>query len=204
MATFVCLEGGDGCGKSTLQNLISEDFKKKGLPLLCTREPGGTPIGEKIRELILNTNMEPLTELYLYEAARAEHVAKVIRPALDSQKHVLCDRFTFSTLAYQGYGRGLGIELVEKINQTVTNSLKPDLVIWLKLPQNEALRRSQQRGPLNRFDQEKEDFKVRVFKAFETLSNQNPKLFIVLEALKEPQEIYKELQNHTRWKHYFN
>ncbi len=156
---FVVLEGGEGAGKTTqLQGIAAwlqtsgwlEKLRCRGIdpPLVMTREPGGTLLGQDLRQLLLHTTVEivPLSELLLYAADRAQHVATCIQPQLAQGGIVLCDRFTASTVAYQGYGRGLDLALIEQVNHMATDGLEPDLVLWLDVPPAVGLERSRQRG----------------------------------------------------------
>src|SRR3972149_612280 len=138
-------EGVEGCGKSTHMGLLKGYLEKKGKDVLCVREPGGTLLGERIRAILLNIcgeKVDPWAELFLYEASRAQLVNSVIKPALDTGKTVICDRFTDSTTAYQGYGRGLDIEAVESINRLAPIGLKPALSIMLDCPAEVGLKRA--------------------------------------------------------------
>lgn len=203
---FVTLEGGDGAGKSTLLNLITKEFNSRKIPHFCTREPGGTSVSEQIRALILNpdSHMESLTELFLYEASRHEHVVKVIKPKLNEGVHVLCDRFTTSSLAYQGYGRGLGAKLVGDLNNIATTGLNPNIIIWLKIEPSIAKKRAEQRGQKDRLEKEFDQFHENVYKGFQELSQIYKNNFIVLDATHSPDVIFKSLLEHPIWKRYFS
>ncbi|MDD2912665.1 MAG: dTMP kinase, partial [Candidatus Bipolaricaulis anaerobius] len=158
---FVVLEGPDASGKSTQLRLVADALAAKGVPALATREPGGTPLGEHLRDLVLSPNsaMNPLTELLLIIGARHEHVEKVIRPALGEGKWVLCSRYTLSSLAYQGWGRGLDLDLIRHLNQLATGGLEPDYVFLLDLPPGVAYERTRER---DRFEGEGLEFFTRV------------------------------------------
>lgn len=166
-------------------------------------------MAEEIREVILRKTsasspaIEPITELLLYEAARSEHVAKVIRPALTQGKIVLCDRFTYSSLAYQGVARALGLDLVRKLNEIATAGLEPDIVVWLKLDPKEGKRRTASRGDTNRLDHEKDRFHELVFEGFERLSREEPQRFVVLDASRPPDEVFRDLLASPLWQKYF-
>lgn len=145
---LLTFEGGEGSGKSTQVRLLFQRLQTLGWPCLCTREPGGTPLGQSLRELLLHkteTRLDPLAELLLYAADRAQHITEVIHPALQSGHLVLCDRHTDSTLAYQGYGRGLDLSLIEQLNTMATQGIRPDITFWLKLSPDLGLARTQQR-----------------------------------------------------------
>ena len=201
-AKFITLEGGDGAGKTTLLGRIEEHLKAKDIRYVVTREPGGTPISEEIRELLLKPGREPtaLTELFLYEAARAEHVEHFIKPKLREGASVICDRFTHSTLAYQGFGRGLGHNLVKELNGLACQGLKPDVAIWLKVTPATAKKRRGLRGLLSRLDAEAEDFHTRVYRGFEQLAEDPNQNILVLDGERQPEEIATELFAHPRWK----
>jgi dTMP kinase len=147
---FITLEGGEGVGKTTQQALLALQLRQAGYPCLCTREPGGTALGRALREILLHGDpLTPLAELFLYAADRAEHVQKCILPALAAGQVVVCDRFTDSTLAYQGYGRGLDLQQVRQLNHLATGGLQPHLTLWLDLPPEVGLARKAS-GPLAR------------------------------------------------------
>lgn len=141
---FITLEGIEGSGKTTQAMFLRDLLRAKGFDVVMTREPGGPPIAEKIRDILLdpiNKRMVPLTELFLYEASRAQHVAEIIRPAIDAGKAVLCDRFFDASTAYQGSARGLDLATVRNLNILATGGLKPDLTLVLDLPAEVGLRR---------------------------------------------------------------
>lgn len=200
-AKFITVEGGDGSGKSTLLGLVANYFKSKQVSCLYTREPGGTPVADEIREILLKPGrkLTPVGELLLFEAARAEHVATVIRPALARGTHVLCDRFTHSSLAFQGTARGLGEKLVADLNLLATQGLEPDAVVWLKLEPEKARARIDARGEKTRLDAEQAAFHHAVFAAFESMAARNPRQFIVLDASLSPDGIFESLLRHPNW-----
>lgn len=203
---FLVVEGGDGTGKSTLLSSIEAFFKNKGRAVVRTREPGGTPLAETVRDLILahqtssGFEVDARTELLLYEAARSHHVAHVVEPALAEGKAVLCDRFTFSSLAYQGEGRGLGFPLVEKLNKIATGGLEPDLIILLDLSPEKAAQRVAARGEKNRLDAEPTAFHKRVRGAFLKAARKYRSRCIVLDAAASPDEIFQRLTAHKLWR----
>lgn len=158
---FITLEGPEGAGKSTNRDYLADRLRTRGLPVLLTREPGGTPLAERIRELLLAPCAEPMsadTELLLMFAARAQHLERVIRPALRQGMVVLCDRFTDATYAYQGGGRGLASERIAILEDFVQGALRPDLILVFDLPVEIGLRRAAERGRLDRFEQEDRKF----------------------------------------------
>ena len=158
---FITLEGPEGAGKSTNREYLAARLQEAGCNVLLTREPGGTPLAERIRELLLEPSDEPMaadTELLLVFAARAQHLAQVIRPALAAGKVVLCDRFTDATYAYQGGGRGLPLERIALLEEFVQGGLRPDLTLVFDLPVDIGLARAAARGRLDRFEQEARSF----------------------------------------------
>ncbi|MEF3280962.1 MAG: dTMP kinase [Elusimicrobiota bacterium] len=159
---FILFEGPDRSGKTTQAKLLCDFLKKSGFKVLMTREPGGTDVGEKIREILLDPSNKifPLTELLLYEASRAQHVFEKIKPAIDKGYIVICDRFTIATMAYQGYGRKIELKLVKDLNDIATLGLKPDIIVGFKISDEEYEKRN--RGDNDRIEQEDEDFRRRV------------------------------------------
>ena len=154
---FITLEGPEGAGKSTNREYLAQRLRDHGLDVVLTREPGGTPLAESIRELLLAPADEPMNsdaELLLVFAARAQHLAQVIRPALERGAVVLCDRFTDATYAYQGGGRGLSTERIEQLESFVQGEMRPDLTLVFDLPVEVGLSRAAARGRLDRFEQE--------------------------------------------------
>lgn len=194
---LIVFEGVEGCGKSTQiqrlrENLTqSESFQRlqgQGMipELLVTREPGGTALGVGLRRLLLESQQDvaiaPRAELLLYAADRAQHMEEMILPALGAGSWVLCDRFTDSTVAYQGYGRGLDLGLIQELNQVATAGLVPDLTIWLKLAAEQGLARAKRRGSHDRMEQAELAFHQRVQRGFETLAQQRPERRATLDG----------------------
>ena len=182
---FITLEGPEGAGKSTNREYLAERLTSAGCDVLLTREPGGTPLAERIRELLLTPSAEPMaadTELLLVFAARAQHLAQVIRPALAAGKVVLCDRFTDATYAYQGGGRGLSLERIALLEGFVQGSLRPDLTLVFDLPVEVGLARAAARGRLDRFEQEAQDFFEAVRQAYLARAPQTPARYRLLDA----------------------
>ncbi len=165
---FVVFEGPEGAGKSTQLQLLGERLQARGRRPLFTREPGGTPAGEAIRGVVLDPGLsvEPLAEFLLYAAARAQHVAEVIGPALAAGRDVVCDRFTAASVAYQGYGRGLELQLIESINRRVTNGLEPDLTVLLDIDPAVGLARASERAEHDRLEAAGMEFHRRVRDGF--------------------------------------
>lgn len=169
---FITLEGGDGAGKTTQINNIERFFEKKGLVVVRTREPGGTGISEKLRDILLdrdNGSMEAVTEMLIYAAARAQIVRELIIPALNEGKVVICDRFVDSSIAYQEYGRGLG-SIVTEVNAIATGGLRPDITFWMDIdPETGRNRASGAREP-DRLELEAMDFHYRVYEGYKKIS----------------------------------
>lgn len=185
LGKFIVFEGIDGTGKSTQLALLQNYLSQKGYNVLTTREPGGTVISEEIRSLLLNPAHKDLdyrTEAFLYSSARSQLVYTKIKPALAEGEIVLCDRFIDSTLAYQGYGRGLPIEFLEKLNQLATEGLNPDRVIVLDLPVEESLSRMKNRSERDRLESEPTQFHRRVREGYLEISQQHPNTHLVLNA----------------------
>lgn len=182
---FITLEGPEGAGKSTNREYLAERLREQGVDVLLTREPGGTPLAERIRELLLAPSDEPMaadTELLLVFAARAQHLQQVIRPALARDSVVLCDRFTDATYAYQGGGRGLSTARIAQLEQFVQGELRPDLTLIFDLPVEVGLARAAARGRLDRFEQEQRSFFESVRHAYLARAEQSPQRYRVLDA----------------------
>lgn len=178
---FVTFEGGEGSGKSTQTQLLKERLEKEGCTVVALREPGGTPLGEAVRRLLLHREAELTAEaeLLLFLAARAELV-RVIRPALDRGEIVVCDRFSDSTLAYQGYGRGLDVDEVRRLNAWATGGLVPDLTVLLDLPVDVGRKRKHAED--DAFQRERDPFHERVRQGYLTLAKSEPERWLVLDA----------------------
>jgi dTMP kinase len=196
MGQFITFEGVEGCGKTTQIRLLAEALKKRGKSVVLTREPGGCPISDKIRHILLdaeNSAMTPLAELLLYAAARAQHIAEVIAPALDSGAIVLCDRFTDATVAYQGHGRALDLRLIEQLNSMVASECRPDMTILLDCPVETGLKRAMDRIERNsakdaaslreeRFEKESIEFHKRVREGYLALAGRERDRFVVVDG----------------------
>lgn len=196
MSMFITIEGGEGAGKSTNIDFIVDYLKKAGKELVVTREPGGTKIGEQLRAMLLNpefTEMDYRTELLMMFAARAQHIAEVIKPALDQGKWVVCDRFTDATYAYQGAGRNMGKEKIAVLEEWVQEGLKPDLTILLDVPVEIGLQRVEQRAAQDRFEQEKLKFFDTIRHAYLDMADAEPKRFRVIDAGKTLEEVKASL-----------
>nr|WP_238348277.1 dTMP kinase [Pseudomonas sp. RW10S2] len=182
---FITLEGPEGAGKSTNREYLAARLREQGVDVVMTREPGGTPLAERIRELLLAPSDEAMaadTELLLMFAARAQHLAEVIRPALARGAVVLCDRFTDATYAYQGGGRGLPVERIAVLEDFVQGALRPDLTLVFDLPVEVGLARAAARGRLDRFEQEGQAFFEAVRQAYLQRAAQAPQRYSLLDA----------------------
>lgn len=188
---FIVLEGPDASGKSTQLRLLADALAGRGIPVVATREPGGTSLGERLRELLLSPDspMGPLTELLLMVGDRHEHVEKVIRPALRDGKWVLCSRYILSSLAYQGWGRGLDLDLIRRLNQLATGGLEPDLVFLLDLPPQVAYERTRER---DRFEGEGLAFFTQVRVGYLELIRSVPRAHVIDGTL-PPERVLGEI-----------
>ena len=199
MGLFIVLEGGDGCGKSTQAQALHNRLLQEGHPSLLLHEPGGTPLGEQVRRLLKaqrgdtprtqqsehQADITPLTELLLFSAARAQLTSTVLRPALEEGRVVVCDRYTPSTVAYQGYGRGIPLETIEQVNRLSTVGLEPDLVLLLDMPPEGGLSRTARRGnqeEQQRFEEEPLDFHRRVRNGYLELAKADPERWLVVDG----------------------
>jgi dTMP kinase len=203
---FVVFEGLDGSGKSSLMSALEQELKSKGLPVVRTREPGGTELGDQIREMILTKDgptPTARTELLLYEASRAQHVDQIIRPALQKNSWVLCDRFSASSIAFQAGGREISEAWVERLNEFSTDGLTAELTVLLDLSVAESRRRRNQRQSTtgsseDRIESEADTFHERVRKSFLDQASRDPKHWLVLDAAKSPEELLEQLMIHIR------
>jgi len=194
---FITLEGSEGGGKSTNIAFIRDYFAARGLPLRLTREPGGTPLAEDIRSLLLTPRdeaMAPDAELLLVFAARAQHLSQVIEPALEQGGWVLCDRFTDATYAYQGGGRGLDTRTIAALETLVQGSLRPGLTLLLDVPVEVGLARAAQRGEKDRFEQEQLDFFERVRAAYLARAQALPQQFRLIDASCSLAEVQEQIR----------
>lgn len=184
---FISLEGPEGCGKSTQAGLLAAYLREHGLTVRMTREPGGTPTGEMIREILQHhasgEDISPEAEVLLFAASRAQHVARVIRPALERGEWVICDRFVDSSLAYQGAARGMGIETVLAANEVALGGLWPDVTLWFDLPVDVALTRVVSRGAdADRFESETRAFHQKVAEGYRELAKRFPERIVRVDA----------------------
>lgn len=195
---FISVEGNDGSGKSTQIKMIEKYLEMKGKNCVTTREPGGTQISEKIRELLLskeNGNMCAKTEMLLYAAARAQHVEEFITPMLKSGVNVITDRFTDSSIAYQAYGRELGLD-VTYVNYVATGGLKPKITFFLDLPPNVGIERKLKDGKhkIDRIEIEKLEFHKRVYEGYKTMCSECPIRVCCIDANQTPEEIFNVIK----------
>lgn len=193
---FITLEGPEGAGKSTNREYLAECLRAEGIEVLLTREPGGTPLAERIREVLLTPGDEVMnadTELLLVFAARAQHLAEVIRPALARGVVVLCDRFTDSTYAYQGGGRGLSLERIATLETFVQGGLRPDLTLVFDLPVEVGLARASARGRLDRFELEGRVFFDAVRSAYLKRAEADPKRYRLIDAAQPLAQVQQSL-----------
>ncbi len=187
MSLFITFEGGEGSGKSTQARVLHQRLSSKGIPALLTYEPGGTPLGQQIRRWLKGTgDIDQQAELLLFTASRAQLVAAVIRPTLKSGKVVICDRFYHSTIAYQGYGRGFSLELIQATNNFATGGLKPDLIVLLDLPVEHRLSR---KTPGDRFEREETAFHQRVRNGYLEMANKDPERWLLIDGSLRKKEI---------------
>lgn len=182
---LITLEGGEGAGKSTNLAYIADYLIGHGIELVCTREPGGTPLAEQLRQLLLAPRAElvaPTAELLMVFAARSQHLQEVILPALERGQWVLCDRFTDATFAYQGGGRGMPISRIEQLQQMVQGEFRPDVTLILDLPVDVGMQRARARAALDRFELEQLSFFSRVREAYLALASASPQRYRVIDA----------------------
>ena len=198
MSLFVTFEGPDGSGKTTQIALLADHLRRQGYSVIATREPGGTAIGDQVREVLhtlRNREMRPTTELLLYCASRAQLVGEVIRPHLERGGIVLSDRYADSSLAYQGYGRGLNLAGLRSVLALATGGLRPDLTVLLDIDADEGLRRRQgSGGEWNRLDQEAVDFHRRVREGYQALARAEPDRWVLLDAARGVEEVQADVR----------
>jgi dTMP kinase len=204
LSLFVTFEGIEGCGKTTQINHLASFLRGISRSFLVTREPGGTEIGEQIRQILLTSDsvgMEPMAELFLYAAARVQHLSQAISPALREGKIVLCDRFADATVAYQGFGRRLDLAWVEEMNARAMGNVKPDLTFLLDLPVEEGLRRAWKRmenrtAKEDRFEKESLEFHQRVREGYLILARRDPQRIMILDGMRDEQILHQEIVSH--------
>lgn len=204
MIRFVTFEGGDGTGKTTQIQAAENYLRERNRDCVVTREPGGTALGQLIRKVLVevgDNEIAPATELFLYLADRAQHVNQIVRPAIDAGKIVLCDRFTDSTLVYQGYGRGIELDWLRRLNDTASEGLRPDLTFLFDCPVDvgrarTALRQAQaaaHRSPEDRFEREEIQFHEKVRRGFLEIARWEPERFRIVDAARSVSEVTEEI-----------
>lgn len=202
MVFFITFEGIEGCGKSTQVRLLSKALEETGIHSILTREPGGTSIGSKIRDILLNPDhkrMATEAELLLYAADRAQHVREVIKPSIDNGKVVVCDRFTDATLAYQGFGRGLDMVVIRDLNRIASLGIRPDLTLLLDCPIEIGIGRALERNSKNshirddRFEREALAFHQKVREGYLTLAQAEPERIKVIDARNDVESVRKKI-----------
>ena len=191
---FITFEGIDGAGKSTQIDVIETTLKARGLEVIRTREPGGTPLGEVIRKELLSVSMDPATETLLFFASRAEHIAQVIKPALNRGAWVLSDRFTDATYAYQVGGRGFPAHKVEELERWTQGDLQPDRTVLFDIDPQVAAQRVAQARSLDRFEKESLDFFTRVRNAYLTRAKQSPDRFLIINSMQDKETVSEVLR----------
>jgi dTMP kinase len=193
---FITIEGTDGSGKSTQIELLMDYLRKKGADVIFTREPGGTQISEKIREIILdvdNSEMTGITEALLYAAARSQHVEEKIIPALEAGKIIICDRFVDSSIAYQGAARGLGAEKIMGINEAALHGIMPDMTLFFDLSPEKGILRKKNERALDRLEKEKMDFHEKVYEGYKNLCKKYPERIKPIDADRSIDEVHSEV-----------
>lgn len=191
---FITFEGIDGAGKSTQIDVIETTLKARGLEVIRTREPGGTPLGEVIRKELLSVSMDPATETLLFFASRAEHIAQVIKPALNRGAWVLSDRFTDATYAYQVGGRGFPAHKVEELERWTQGDLQPDRTVLFDIDPKMAAQRVAQARSMDRFEKESLDFFTRVRNAYLTRAKESPERFLIVNSMQNKESVREILR----------
>ena len=195
---FITMEGSDGCGKSTQIARLKDWLTRRGYETVLTREPGGCPISERIREVILSLDSKGMSaecEALLYAASRVEHVREVIEPAIKCGKIVICDRFLDSSIAYQAYGRELGDDFIRQINAAAAERVRPDVTILLEVDRERARARMAKGAPLDRLEMEKEDFFERVRRGYEAVKVQSPGRVFAIDAGRTIDEVFEDVKS---------
>ena len=192
---FIVFEGIEAAGKSTQAKLLADYLQSIGKEVVLTREPGGTKLGREIRKILLNPEnlIPPIAELLLYEADRNIHVNNLIKPALENGKVVISDRYIYSTLAYQGYARGLDINLIKQLNQLAIENVKPDIVFLLDIPVELSLKRLGEKK--DRIEGESKEFHEKLRRGFLDIAHQEKERFIVIDATKSKEEIFNQIKS---------
>lgn len=203
---FITFEGIEGCGKSTQAKRLVNRLRELAVPLVFTLEPGGTSVGQKIRRILLdsrNQHLSPLTELLLYAADRAQHVEEVIKPALEQEKWVLCDRFFDATTVYQGYARGLDMKLIVTLNEKASPGIRPDITFLIDCAVEIGLERALKRNRIqfqegqDRFEREKKDFHEAVREGYLTVAMEDRERFVVVDGTLKEDELEEIIFKHV-------
>jgi dTMP kinase len=195
---FITFEGIDGAGKSTHLDAVAQRLRAAGATVVATREPGGTPLAERLRDIVLHAEMDVVTESLLVFAARRDHIARVIAPALAAGRTVLCDRFTDATFAYQGGGHGAPTELLDQLEKSVQGELHPDLTIWFDLPAELAARRRAQAREADRFEQQDLEFFGRVRAGYAVRATAAPHRFARIDASASRDSVWQQIEGVLR------
>lgn len=189
---FITIEGTDGSGKTTIIKYIEQYLIEKGYNVVITREPGGTEVSEKIRDILLNFNVDAKTEALLFAASRREHILNKILPELEKGSIVLCDRFLDSSIAYQGYGRNLKIDDIIDINNYILENLMPDVTLYFDVDINLGISRTKKRDDNNRLDSEKIDFYTRIKEGYDNIAKNNSDRVITINANKNLEDVKRQ------------
>ncbi len=198
---FITLEGVDGCGKTTQAKLLQDYFKSKNIEVLVLREPGGTAIGEKIRTIILdvkNAEMSNITEMLLYASARAQLVSEVIKPALLAGKIVICDRFIDSSFVYQGFARGIDLDIVYKVNNIVLNETIPDITLFLDISPEITLKRRRFQNTSDRIEKENIEFHLMVYSGYKKIASMYPDRIKTINCNDSIESIFNNIRKHLQ------
>lgn len=196
---FITIEGIDGSGKTTQINLLKKYIENKGFNVIFVREPGGNKISERIRKIILDVNnkeMDNIAEVLLYASSRAQLVSQVIKPELKKGSIVICDRFVDSSVAYQGFGRKIDINIIKKINNIATRHLSPDITFFLDLDPKRSIERKKEQKKLDRMENEKQYFYNSVYHGYLELAKKEPERIKVIDATQNVEEIHMDMTNH--------
>jgi dTMP kinase len=200
---FITFEGVEGSGKTTQIRRLKTYLDRKGIPCMMTREPGGTIIGEKVRKILLDPDhneLVPLGELFLYEAARAQHIKEVIKPHLRKRMIILCDRYCDASIAYQGYGRRIDLKWVEQVNRMASEGIRPDITLLLDCPTGTGLKRALKRNEVlrqekeARFEKERIQFHNRVRKGYLALARKEPRRVKMIDTRKGEEKVFEEIR----------
>ena len=196
---FITVEGTDGSGKTTQIQLMKQYLENRGYAVILTREPGGTQVSEKIRDLVLdkeNSDITPITEMILYAASRAQHVSQLIKPALEEGKVVICDRFVDSSYAYQGFGRNIDLRAIADVNRIAVDGIIPDITFFLDIDAETAIKRRVAATEADRIEQEKLDFHKNVYEGYKKLSVLYPERIKTIDAERTVEEVADEIKEH--------